>query len=302
MNHQRAHSATSQGVYLSGRRTPGGTSRARRLLATNTALLTFAAPMLSGPPFSAPYCTPPLLGPLPDATQNRKQRPASSSARHTCSLVHCPSLSQAAACPLARPWRISRGLLLPLATASSAPSNHHAHAAAPPAGRVTHTQPIFFSTLAARTPRDARTRLLIPPQTPTLQNRPRIRAHPGRPRRGTRRRRQTGRADGQAAQWTDATQRRRARHPLDHITPHHADALRLAMPSHHSLACRTCARRRDAEQAATPSSQRRRAASDAEQPATPSRQRPQPHSPTDRTAPRWLLRWMPPAHAHLALR
>ena len=74
----RAHSATSQGVYLSGRRTPGGTSRARRLLATNTALLTCAHRMISPPPHKRKPCTlpthPPLHNPTKPKTAASKQK------------------------------------------------------------------------------------------------------------------------------------------------------------------------------------------------------------------------------------
>lgn len=74
----RAHSATSQGVYLSGRRTPGGTSRARRLLATNTALLTSAHRMISPPPHKRQTCTlpthPPLHNPTKPKTAASKQK------------------------------------------------------------------------------------------------------------------------------------------------------------------------------------------------------------------------------------
>jgi hypothetical protein len=74
----RAHSATSQGVYLSGRRTPGGTSRARRLLATNTALLTSAHRMISPPSHKRKPCTlpthPPLHNPTKPKTAASKQK------------------------------------------------------------------------------------------------------------------------------------------------------------------------------------------------------------------------------------
>ena len=74
----RAHSATSQGVYLSGRRTPGGTSRARRLLATNTALLTSAHRMISPPSHKRQPCTlpthPHLHNPTKPKTAASKQK------------------------------------------------------------------------------------------------------------------------------------------------------------------------------------------------------------------------------------
>jgi hypothetical protein len=74
----RAHSATSQGVYLSGRRTPGGTSRARRLLATNTALLTSAHRMISPPSHKRKTCTlpthPHLHNPTKPKTAASKQK------------------------------------------------------------------------------------------------------------------------------------------------------------------------------------------------------------------------------------
>lgn len=76
----RAHSATSQGVYLSGRRTPGGTSRARRLLATNTALLTSAHRMISPPPHKRQTCTLPTHPPC-TTPQNQKLRRPSKRAR-----------------------------------------------------------------------------------------------------------------------------------------------------------------------------------------------------------------------------
>jgi hypothetical protein len=76
----RAHSATSQGVYLSGRRTPGGTSRARRLLATNTALLTSAHRMISPPSHKRKPCTLPTHPPC-TTPQNQKLRRHSKRAR-----------------------------------------------------------------------------------------------------------------------------------------------------------------------------------------------------------------------------
>ena len=87
----RAHSATSQGVYLSGRRTPGGTSRARRLLATNTALLTSAHRMISPPSHKRKPCTLPTHPPLHNPTKPKTAASTQKGTHTTRSLALSPN-------------------------------------------------------------------------------------------------------------------------------------------------------------------------------------------------------------------
>ena len=86
----RAHSATSQGVYLSGRRTPGGTSRARRLLATNTALLTSAHRMISPPSHKRKPRTLPTHPPLHNPTKPKTAASTQKGTHTTRSLALSP--------------------------------------------------------------------------------------------------------------------------------------------------------------------------------------------------------------------
>ena len=106
----RAHSATSQGVYLSGRRTPGGTSRARRLLATNTALLTSAHRMISPPPHKRKPCTLPTHPPLHNPTKPKTAAAKQKGTHTTRSLALSPNTEHQtlARSPLLRPgpWPI----------------------------------------------------------------------------------------------------------------------------------------------------------------------------------------------------